>query len=259
VDTSVRSQLISDLPGAAERGEIVAFYQPQIEIVHGSVVAAEALSRWFHPELGLVPPDVFIPLAEEIGAINEIGEFMMRSACAFAAGHGRDGHPIDIAVNVSAIQLGETDYASHVLEILRANDLEPNFLTIEVTESTAILDVLAVAERLDGLRAVGVSISVDDFGTGHSSVDQLLSLHATELKIDQSLVQDHASRARTLLGAVVAFAHDKGLRVVAEGVETAAQLAAVTALGCDRVQGYLVGKAMPAAEFQLLMASPRTP
>jgi EAL domain-containing protein (putative c-di-GMP-specific phosphodiesterase class I) len=247
-----RSQLVADLPGAASRGEIVAFYQPQISVADGRTVAAEALCRWFHPELGMIAPSIFIPLAEEEGLIDEIGDFMMLEACGFAAHWEHDGTPIEVAVNVSGIQLRNPEFANHVVAMLHAVDLDPRFLTIEVTESEAILDLTMVAERLDWLRAVGVSISVDDFGTGHSSVDQLLGLRATELKIDQSLIQEDGATSGTLLTAVVAFAHDRGLRVVAEGVETQAQLAWVEALHCDRAQGFLLGMPVPEREFELV-------
>lgn len=246
----MRSQLALDLPGAAARGEIVAFFQPQVALPGGAVVGAEALGRWFHPRFGLIAPGVFIPLAEAVGTIAEIGEHMLNVACGFGAAYGRRGSGIDVAVNVSALQLRDENFAAYVLDTAATHSMDPRHLTIEVTETEAVLEVGAVGERFELLRAVGVTVSVDDFGTGQSSIEQLLGLQASELKIDQSLVQDRAASARTLLAAVIAFAHDKGLRVVAEGVETRAELARMSALGCDRVQGYLTGKAMPAHEFQ---------
>lgn len=249
--TATHDQLSHDLVGAVHRGEIVAYFQPQITAAGGHVVAAEALSRWVHPTEGMIPPDVFIPIAEETGLIDELGDFMLRAACEFAVTCQAQGHAIDIAVNVSADQLHDPDYSANVVKLLREVGLHPKYLTIEITESLAIIDISEVAQRLDWLRAVGVSISVDDFGTGFSSVGQVLDLRATELKIDKAFVQYSPATVTSLLTAVVDFAHDRGLRVVAEGVETEEQLARVRALPCDRVQGYLIGMPVPASEFDL--------
>lgn len=252
--TPERERLASDLHGAVGRGEIVAYYQPQITVPNRQIVSAEALSRWVHPRLGIVSPDTFIPLAEEHNLIGEIGAHMLRLGCRTAAGWQDRAIPIEVAVNVSATQLRDPAFADHLIRELRDVQLNPRLLTVEVTESAAIVDVLAVADRLDWLRSVGVTISVDDFGVGHSSVERVLDLRATELKIDQSLVQDESGAAKTLLAAVVAFARDKRLRVVAEGVETEAQFARVRDLRCDRAQGYLLGRPVPKAEFDRMLA-----
>ena len=250
-----QTTLSLDLPEAVARDQIVAFFQPQFDVKTGRIVSAEALARWMHPELGMVAPGDFIPMAEEAGLITQIGDHMIAVACTAAAEWARAGLAIEVAVNVSATQLHEEYFAERLLSSVKSVDLDPALLTIEVTESTAIIDVSAVAERLDWLRSVGVTISVDDFGTGHSSVDQILGLRATELKIDQSLVQDESRTSRTLLAAVVSFARDKGLRVVAEGVETEAQLERVRALKCDRAQGYLLGRPIPRPDFDALVAA----
>ena len=249
-----RERLAGDLRGAVERGEIVAYYQPQLSIESRRIVSAEALSRWLHPELGMILPSDFIPLAEERGLIGDIGDHMIALGCQSAAGWLNQGAPIEVAVNVSAIQLRDAGFAERLVGAMRSAALDPQFLTIEVTESAEIIDVSTVAGRLDWLRSVGVTISVDDFGVGHSSIEQVLDLRATELKIDQGLVRDESHAARTLLTAVVTFAHDKGLRVVAEGVETEAQFSRVRELRCDRAQGYLFGRPMPKAEFDRLLA-----
>ncbi len=248
-----RDQLATELHGAVKRGEIVAYYQPQVDVDTRRIVCAEALSRWVHPEFGIVSPQIFIPLAEEHHLIDEIGEHMLQLGCHAAAGWQKRSMPIEVAVNVSPTQLRDPAFATHVLGEVKASTLDPNLLTIEVTETTAIVDVSAVADRLDWLRSVGVTISVDDFGVGHSSVEQMLELRATELKIDQSLVQDPSATAKTLLAAIVTFARDKGLRVVAEGVETVEQFARARALRCDRAQGYLLGRPMRKAQFDSLL------
>ncbi len=249
-----RSELENELPGAVERGEITARYQPQVDVRTRGIVAAETLARWEHPSRGMIAPSVFIPIAEESGVIGEIGDHMIALACDAARDWQRAGHDVEVAVNVSATQLRDQEFARRVLATVQAHELEPRLLTIEVTESTEIIDVSAVAERLDWLRSVGMTISVDDFGTGHSSVEQVLDLRASELKIDQSLTQEEGTAARTLLAAVISFAHDKGLRVVAEGIETESQLAQIVELRCDRAQGYLLGRPIAKADFDALLA-----
>jgi EAL domain-containing protein (putative c-di-GMP-specific phosphodiesterase class I) len=250
-----RERLAADLRGAVDRGEIIAYYQPQFAVDTRRIVSAEALSRWLHPELGVILPGDFIPIAEEHGLIGDIGDHMIGLGCRSAADWLHKGDSIEVAVNVSAIQLRDAGFADRLVGAIQTAGLDPQLLTIEVTESTAIIDVSSVAERLDWLRSVGVTISVDDFGTGHSSVERVIDLRAKELKIDQGLVQDDSTGARILLGAVVAFAHDKGLRVVAEGVETEDQLDRVRELRCDRAQGYLLGRPVPRAEFDRLLAA----
>ena len=253
--TSEQDRLASDLHGAVGRGEIIAHFQPQFAVDTREIVSAEALSRWVHPQLGMVFPDTFIPIAEEHNLIGEIGEHMFQLGCEAAAAWQERETPIEVAVNVSAIQLRDPAFAEHVLREVRAAKLDPQLLIIEVTETAAVLDVSAVAERLDWLHSVGVTISVDDFGVGHSSVEQILDLHATELKLDKGLVHDEGNAAGTLLAAVVKFARVQGLRVVAEGVETEAQFTRVRELNCDRAQGYLLGRPMPRAEFDILLAT----
>ena len=247
------ASLAAELPGAVSRGEIFAHYQPQFDVATGEIVAAETLARWWHQELGIIPPAIFIPLAEELGLIDELGDHMIDLGCDAARDWKRSGHAIEVAVNVSALQLTDPEFSRRLLRTVEQRDLSPRLLTIEVTESSEIIDVSAVADRLDWLRSVGVTISVDDFGTGHSSVEQVLDLRATELKIDQSLTRDESSAARTLLAAVVSFAHDKGLRVVAEGVETEPQLTRVRELRCDRAQGYLLGRPVEKAQFDRML------
>ncbi|WP_213816788.1 EAL domain-containing protein [Glaciihabitans sp. dw_435] len=249
-------RLAADLLGAVDRGEIVAHYQPQIELSSGDIVAAEALCRWNHPELGMVPPDTFIPIAENNGAIDGIGAFMAETACDWLGTHTMREQPIEISVNVSAIQLAEPDFYEKLATTIDASGVDPNLLTIEITESLRF-DTEAVSKRLSYLLSIGVGVSIDDFGTGYASVDQLLDLPATELKIDQSLVQDTSPASSVLMTAVVSLVHRRGARVIAEGVETDEQLARVREAGFDRAQGYLFAAPMPAGEFEQLLASQR--
>ncbi|WP_411700997.1 EAL domain-containing protein [Conyzicola sp.] len=232
---------MSDLEGAVDRGEIVALFQPQIDVQTRQIVAVEALARWNHPELGSVPPEIFIPIAEEHHLINRIGDFMIDEGCRLAADFLALGHRIDVAVNVSAAQLLDLEFLDRVQQNIQRHALSPANITVEVTESLPIADVPEVSERLVELRELGLGISVDDFGTGHSSLDRLLVLPATELKIDQSLIRDMEASA-ALLRAAVRTAHDYGLRVVAEGVETEEHFEWCIELGCDRAQGYLFSR-----------------
>jgi EAL domain-containing protein (putative c-di-GMP-specific phosphodiesterase class I) len=246
--------LVSDLDGAVERGEILAYFQPQIDVASGDVVAVEALSRWTHPEYGIISPAVFIPLAEAHDLIIEIGDFMLDEACRCAQDWCERGMDLEVAVNVSAAQLTTSAFLDRLQFNLSESGLNPDRITIEITESLPLMDVPEVTARLTELRDLGLGVSLDDFGTGFSTLGQLLNLPATELKIDQSLIQDAESSGRLML-AVVEMSHDRGLRVVAEGVETERQLAAVRELECDRAQGYLFGRPVPLAEIETLLAS----
>jgi EAL domain-containing protein (putative c-di-GMP-specific phosphodiesterase class I) len=246
-------RLVSDLRGAVDRNEIVAYYQPQIDVASGQIVSVESLARWFHPELGLQSPLVFIPIAEEFGYIDELGSFMIDDACAYARNLAERDIELDIAVNVSALQLAAPEFFANLEETLVEAHLRPGALTLEITESRFIVNRPKVSDRLQRLRDRGVSVSIDDFGVGHSSVEQVLALPANELKIDRTIVQDDAATNGVLMATIVGLVRDRGLRTVAEGVETEAQLERVRELGCDRAQGFLIGHPMPRADLELLI------
>jgi EAL domain-containing protein (putative c-di-GMP-specific phosphodiesterase class I) len=247
-------RLVSDLHGAAERGEIVAHYQPQVDLATNRIVAAEALARWRHPEFGAIAPAVFIPLAEEAALIHSLGRFMIEQVLNTVAGWRARGIHLEASVNVSANQLTTLEFFDLLDADLNRLDLEPGTVTIEITESYPILDTPSIALRLDTLRSRGLGISIDDYGVGYSSLQQLERMPATELKIDQSLVQDDSVQSLALMTAVVELAHWRGLRVVAEGVETHEQLERMRELECDRAQGYLLGRPMPAEELEKLVS-----
>jgi len=249
----VVSDLTSDLRGAALRGEIRAVYQPQIDLATNRIVSVETLSRWEHPVLGNIPPSTFIPLAEESSAIDEIGEFMLAQGAECAAILKRHGLDIEVSVNVSVQQLRTTAVAETIARNLAQHELEPGVLTIEITESTSVDDVDGAAERLLAIRELGIGLSIDDFGTGHSSVSQLLSMPATELKIDQSIVQRDDEAARQLIVEAVELCHSMGVRVVAEGVETEDHLERARALGCDRAQGYAIGRPTSLSDLEAML------
>lgn len=223
-------RLAEDLQGACARGEIVAHYQPQFDLSTGRIVGAEALARWHHPEVGLVSPAVFIPIAEELEFIHVLGRHMIDQVLATAAAWRRSGIDLEISVNVSANQLTAHDFFDKLDDDLERHRLAPNMVTIEITESQPILDDPAIGARLTELRDHGLGISIDDYGVGYSSLQQLDKMPATELKLDMSLVQGEGVETLALMTAVIELAHWRGLRVVAEGVETTAQLARVREL-----------------------------
>jgi EAL domain-containing protein (putative c-di-GMP-specific phosphodiesterase class I) len=242
-------RLVADLAGAVLRHEIIAYYQPQIDVGTGRVVAVESLSRWLHPLLGMQTPMVFIPLAEEFGLIDEVGDFMVDEACQLAADFRERGLHIEVAVNVSAIQLASPQFFTHLEEQISHLGLPPGSINLEITESRIIANRPQVAKRLGQMREHGVGVSIDDFGVGYSQVEQVLALPANELKIDRMIVQDETATNGVLLATIVRLVSDRGLRTVAEGVETEEQLQRVRDLHCDRAQGFLIGMPMPKEEL----------
>jgi diguanylate cyclase (GGDEF)-like protein len=254
-------QLEADLRGAASRGELSVQFQPQIDMATRSVVAAEALVRWEHPELGLLTPGEFIPLAEDSNLITEVGAHVLSTACVAGAGWRAAGHSIEIAVNVSSVQLSDPRFPAFVQDTLTRSTFPATALTLEITESQAMTDSSVNDSNLRELRDLGVGISIDDFGTGYSSLAQLHRLPVTEVKIDRSFTTrlgEDGSDA--FIAGIIGLAHGLGLLVVAEGVETADHLAALAKVGCDRAQGFLLGKPMDAPELEkILEVSPAAP
>jgi diguanylate cyclase (GGDEF)-like protein len=248
-------RLETDLRGAAARGELRVQFQPQIDVATHEIVAAEALVRWHHPELGLLPPGEFIPLAEDSNLIVEVGAHVIIEACRAGARWRAAGYPIEIAVNVSAVQLGSTGFPDFVRDTMARTGLPAGALTLEVTESQALSESTVNDDNLLDLRSAGVVLSIDDFGTGFSSLAQLHRLPVTEVKIDRSFTSRLAEdRSSGFIAGIVGLGHGMGLRVVAEGVETPEQLDALRAMGCERAQGFLLGRPVDASvlEEQLL-------
>ncbi|WP_223855302.1 putative bifunctional diguanylate cyclase/phosphodiesterase, partial [Ralstonia solanacearum] len=242
-------QLVQDLRQALERRELVLHYQPKFSAPDGPVVGVEALVRWLHPSRGLVPPDAFVPLAEKTGLIVPLGAWVLDEACRQMAQWRREGRTSwSIAVNLSAVQFAHATLLDTVRDTLARHALEPPCLTLEITESTAMRDADASLRILQQLHAMGVRISIDDFGTGYSSLLYLKRLPASELKIDRGFVRDlaHDTEDAAIVSAVVALGQTLNLRIVAEGVETEAQQAFLTRLGCHTLQGNLLGRPMTA-------------
>jgi diguanylate cyclase len=247
--------LLNDLRHAIERNELMLHYQPKVDGRRGLVSGVEALLRWQHPVRGVVSPGVFVPIAERYGLIAKIGNWVIEEACRQMRVWSADGVKLRVAINLSAHQLRQEDLVDRIRKALERNGISPMRLTCEITESVAMDDVETTRRAFDELVRNGVQLSIDDFGTGYSSLAYLRSLPATQLKIDRSFVRDidASDDGCAIVDAVLHLAHALGLRVVAEGVETEGQRDMLVALGCDELQGYLIGKPMPpeALEFWL--------
>ena len=245
--------IVEDLSAAIERHQIVPYFQPQVDVGTGRVVAAEALARWDHPVHGILGPDIFIPAAQHHGLIDDLGILMVDEAARAAVAWSGAGHPIQVSVNVSATQLATPRLTDWLHFLLERSQLPAESLIIEITETNQFDDLPDVADRLSELRELGLGIAIDDFGAGFSSFARIEQLPATELKIDLSLVQDTSDDGYAALIEIVEYAHERDIRVVAEGVETTEQAHRVAALRCHRAQGYLYGAPMPADEFAALL------
>ena len=246
-----RPDLESHLHRALERGELEVDYQPLFQTSDGSLTGMEALLRWRHPRLGLIPPGQFIGIAEENGLIVPIGNWVLRQACEKAREwQPPHGDPCKAAVNVSAIQFACGDFVEAVSAILAETGLPPACLELEITESVLMQNPEIHGRQISDLRALGVSIAVDDFGTGYSALSYLQRLPVDYLKIDQSFVKEISGGANSirLVQAIVTMAHSLGVKVTAEGVETEEQMGVLRRLGCDQVQGFLLGQPMPLAQ-----------
>jgi diguanylate cyclase (GGDEF)-like protein len=251
-----RLALESDLRSAIEHNQLELHYQPKVDILSNRVRSAEALVRWRHPVRGLVPPNAFIPIAEETGLILPIGEWVLRTACRQVRGWIDAGlAPVRVAVNLSPQQFRHADLQSVVQSALAEAALEPGFLELELTESSVMHDPEKSTATLERLSQMGVHISIDDFGTGYSSLSYLRRFPLDKLKIDRSFVRDLMSNRddASIVKAIISLAHNLRLRVVAEGVETREQLEFLRDLGCDQYQGFYCSPAVPPAAFVELL------
>ncbi|AUF96512.1 histidine kinase [Pseudomonas sp. 02C 26] len=261
-DARQQLQLLQDLRVALQQGQFRLHYQPKFDAVRRVPIGAEALLRWEHPQHGLLYPDRFISLAEKTGLIIPIGEWVLGEACRQMRQWLEQGHEDwRIAVNLSAIQFCYAGLVDGVAQALQRNQLPANNLTLEITETTAMRDADASLLILQRLSDMGVDISIDDFGTGYSSLMYLKRLPANELKIDRGFVRDleHDSDDAAIVSAIVALGQALGLRIVAEGVETDSQQDFLTRLGCDSLQGYLMGRPVPAEQFMAGLAPREAP
>jgi len=253
--TLERMTLGAQLRGAAARGELRLHYQPEINLADGRISGAEALVRWEHPQHGLLPPGRFIALAEELGLIAAIGTWVAEQACRDTAGWVAAGHDLNISINASKPQFLAGDLCEVLRRALFDAGLPPERLVVELTESMLMDDVDRGMQLMRRLKTLGLSLSIDDFGTGYSSLSYLKNFPLDELKIDRSFIMDLPGSAADLaiVRSVVDLGHNLGMSVIAEGVETEAQRVSLQALGCDRYQGFLFSRPVPAQEFALLL------
>ncbi len=252
VSANRQLRLLQDLRKATERGELLLHYQPKFVAAGTPAVGAEALLRWQHPELGMLAPDIFIPIAERSGLILPIGDWVLDQACAqLRAWHDAGNPHWTMAVNLSPLQFAAPGLVETVKETLERHGLDASRLTLEITETTAMKNVETSLQILNALTALGVRISIDDFGTGYSSLLYLKRMPATELKIDRAFVRDLEDNAEdaAIVSSIVALGRSLQFNVVAEGVETAGQRDYLSSLGCDQLQGYHLGRPMAADEF----------
>jgi len=239
-----------------EGGQFLLHYQPKMSVGDGRIVGAEALVRWLGPDGRILPPDAFIPLAEETGLIAAIGEWVLRTACRHAAGWAAMGlPPVSVAVNLSPRQFHSADFLPGVRRILAETGVDPSRVELELTESAVMHDVEHVALLLTELKGMGLRIAVDDFGTGYSSLGYLKRLPLDALKVDRSFIRDVPGDQDdvAITRAVVAMAHSLRLTVVGEGVETEEQLAFLRQIGCDEMQGFLFSRPVDVAEFEAML------
>jgi EAL domain-containing protein (putative c-di-GMP-specific phosphodiesterase class I) len=251
-----RLNLESRLRKALEQDEFLLYYQPQLDLRSNRITGVEALIRWQNPKMGLVSPADFIPLAEETGLIVAIGEWALFTACAQVKTWLNAGlPPLEMAVNLSSVQFRQSKLTNTIEQALKAANLAPQHLKLELTESMIMHQAQDTIATLHQFKEMGVGLSVDDFGTGYSSLSYLKRFPLDSLKIDRSFVKDITSDPddAAITNAIIAMAHSLNLSVVAEGVETPAQLEFLRTHGCDTIQGYLLSKPLPAEELVPLL------
>jgi diguanylate cyclase (GGDEF)-like protein len=250
-----RHQLQCDLRQALERNELFMHYQPIVALPGGRIEGVEALMRWRQPERGLVSPDQFIPLAEEMGLIHEMFRRAMEEVCAQLAQWRRQGLELYATVNISGRQIPDSLPPARLAEVVARHGLRPEDLILEITEGVLIQNIERAQGWLDAVQAMGFRVALDDFGTGFSSLSYLKRLHLDVVKIDKAFVRDMGENDgnQALVQTVITLGHLMGLRVVAEGVETAWDLATLQAMGCDYAQGYYLSKPMPPEEVMAIV------
>ncbi len=241
--------LLGELRRAIEQHEMHVFYQPQVSINRGQLVQAEALVRWRHPERGWVPPSAFIPFAEQTGRIRSLTDWLLNQVAEQVAAWRASGHPLTVSINVAIHDLEDPDFPRRVAAALRRHDAQAIDLCLEITEGGLMADPEQARTTLDTLHEAGHRLAIDDFGTGYSSLAYLSHLPVNELKIDRSFIMDLNLHNRSIVLSTISLGHALGLKVVAEGVETATQYRELALLGCDVAQGYLIARALPLEEF----------
>ncbi|MDF2545323.1 MAG: hypothetical protein K0R93_221 [Anaerosolibacter sp.] len=250
-------EMSNSLRRALERKELLLHYQPQVDLENGKIVGVEALIRWNHPVWGMVPPVKFIPIAEETGMIMDIGEWILSEACSQCRKWKDAGYPpLGIGINLSARQFQQQNLVEMIHRIILENDLEPEYIELEITESLAMKDLAHTVEILKKLRSLGIKIALDDFGTGYSSLNYLKQLPIDTLKIDKSFVKDitMGSNEEAIAKSLITLAHSMNLTVTAEGIETETQHKFLQEQNCDKAQGYLFSKPVSPDALEKLLA-----
>ena len=247
----------TELHRAIEREELIVYYQPKVDLKTGNILGMEALVRWQHPQLGVLPPNEFIPLAEQTGLIEKIGHWVIRVACRQVRSWQEAGYgTINVAVNLSPLELRDPELGDRIIALVNELDIPPSALELEITETVVMQSMETAAGTLEKLSKAGLSIALDDFGTGYSSLSYLKRFPLSKVKIDRSFISDfmQESNDAAIVSAIIAMSHSLGLRVVAEGVETDEQLRFLQDLHCDEMQGYLISRPVPREEATDLLA-----
>lgn len=257
IDKKLKYQvrLENELFKAIEKEQLLLYYQPKIDLRTGNITGMEALVRWKHPRLGLVPPNDFIPLAERSGIIHSIGYWVVRTACLQNRMWRKKGYgDISIAVNLSSIQFQSKDFSSKLLNLVKESGVPPESLELEITESVVMQNVDSAVRTMNEFSNAGIRISLDDFGTGYSSLSCLKRFPVNKLKIDRTFITDIVNNTAdaSLVSSIIAMAHGMGLSVIAEGVETDSQLHFLQGLNCDEIQGYLISRPVPRQDSEKL-------
>ena len=246
----------NELRKALSRNQFTLFYQPQAD-ENGQVIGAEALIRWQHPSLGLIPPDEFIPLAEQIGFILPIGHWVLGTSCAQLVKWSQKSETakLSLSINVSAQEFKQDNYVAQVLSVLERSGAKPSLLKLELTESMLVDDVDDIISKMTALKAAGVRISLDDFGTGYSSLSYLKKLPLDQIKVDQTFIREmlSSSQDEVIVRTVVSLAQNMELEVIAEGVETEEQRQFLLSIGCVSMQGYLLSRPLRIHDFDVFV------
>ena len=253
-----RMQLERDLRYALDQGQLLVYFQPLLSVSNGTIKGVEALARWIHPDQGMIPPDRFIPLAEESGLIGQLGEQVIRQACTVVADWYTEGYgKLRLAINISANQLLDQHLVDKISAVLTDTGFDPEFLELELTESILMLQGKRSRQTLEDISALGVRLAIDDFGTGYSSLAYLQEISADTLKIDRRFISNITQdlQSSQIASTIIAMGKNLGMEVVAEGVETDEQLAYLDIQGCDLFQGFLVSTPVSAEEFRTLLSS----